>query len=272
MPITFSPITLFQYDPTICKLRFPKQDEPRVLGMAWYDDVPSSSYDGARERLSKRHSMGAGGPKRDACSCASDEPPARHASAGHLFEEDTSSRAERASGSGFPNLESSSGGSSKTSANPEPPEETLTVGNLRPPSTCVEPDHRELIRSVSVVLHRRIRDNEDAESKLLLPLFCEDTHTEAPPEPEYEVSMPTLPVQALGFVSLYALTELLPPPVIPRVYEVPTVATVCDFIENIWHRARLTPQSVVICLIYVDRLEARPAWLGVWSAWPYPYP
>jgi hypothetical protein len=163
-------------------------------------------------------------------------------------------------------LESSSGGSSKTSANPEPPEETLTVGSLRPPSTCVEPDHRELIRSVSVVLHRRIRDNEDAESKLLLPLFCEDTHTEAPPEPDYEVSMPALPVQSLGFVSLYALTELLPPPVIPRVYEVPSVATVCDFIENIWHRARLTPQSVVICLIYVDRLEARPAWLGVWSA------
>ena len=233
--------------------------------MAWYDDVSSSSYDDARGR-SRRHSMGAGGStKRDACSCASDEPPARHtSSAGHLFEEDSISRA--ASGSGFPNLESSSGGSSKTSANPEPPEETLTVGSLRPPSTCVEPDHRELIRSVSVVLHRRIRDNEDAESKLLLPLFCEDTHTEAPPEPEYEVSMPTLPVQALGFVSLYALTELLPPPVIPRVYEVPTVATVCDFIENIWHRARLTPQSVVICLIYVDRLEARPAWLGVWSA------
>ena len=44
--------------------------------------------------------------------------------------------------------------------------------------------------------------------------------------------------------------------VIPRVYDVPSVASVCDFIENIWHRARLTPQSVVICLIYVDRLGA----------------
>ena len=40
-------------------------------------------------------------------------------------------------------------------------------------------------------------------------------------------------------------------------YDVPSVASVCDFIENIWHRARLTPQSVVICLIYVDRLEVR---------------
>ena len=165
--------------------------------MVWYDDDTSSSYDQIRDRT-KRHSYGSGGPKRDACSsCASDFPPARHSSKNLLEEDSASSR----SGSAFPNLESSSGGSSKASANPEPPEETLIVGHLRPPSTCVEPDHRELIRSVSVVLYRRIRDNEDAESKLLLPLFCEDTHTEPPPEPEYEVSMPMLPAQALGFVS-----------------------------------------------------------------------
>ena len=165
--------------------------------MVWYDDdAAASSYDQVRDRL-KRHSYGTGGPKRDACSsCASDEPPARHSSKTHLEEDSTSSRG----GIAFPNLESSSAGSSKTSANPEPPEETLTVSHLRPPSTCVEPDHRELIRSVSVVLYRRIRDNEDAESKLLLPLFCEDTHTEPPPEPEYEVSMPILPAQAPGFV------------------------------------------------------------------------
>ena len=236
-------------------MHYPDEAPSVLSAMAWWDDDARTDARTVSDRMSKRHSMGAGGTKRDSCSCASDEPPARHASAGHLFEEESTSRgAERASGGGFPNLESSSGGSSKTSANPEPPEETLTLGTLRPPSTCVEPDHRELIRSVSVVLHRRIRDNEDAESKLLLPLFCEDTHTEAPPEPEYEVSMPTLPVQALtltltshpnpnphshphphphpdpnpnpvqalGFVSLYALTELLPPPVIPRVYEVPT--------------------------------------------------
>ena len=179
-------------------LHYPDEAPSVLSAMAWWDDDARTDARTVSDRMSKRHSMGAGGPKRDSCSCASDEPPARHASAGHLFEEESTSRgAERASGGGFPNLESSSGGSSKTSANPEPPEETLTLGTLRPPSTCVEPDHRELIRSVSVVLHRRIRDNEDAESKLLLPLFCEDTHTEAPPEPEYEVSMPTLPVQAL---------------------------------------------------------------------------
>eukprot|EP00966_Prymnesium_polylepis_P132906 3072232-Prymnesium_polylepis.1 len=45
-------------------------------------------------------------------------------------------------------------------------------------STCVEPDSRALIHSVSTVLHRRIRDNETADMKTTLPLFLEDTHTE----------------------------------------------------------------------------------------------
>jgi len=147
--------------------------------------------------------------------------------------------------------DSSSGSSSRS------PLEQETAIRARQQSTCVEPDHRELIRSVSVVLHRRIRDNEDAESKLLLPLFCEDTHTEPVPEPEYRVNMPTIPSQTLGFPTLFTLTELPPPRVVPRVYEVPSIPTICTFIENIWHRARLTPQSVVICLVYVDRLEAR---------------
>ena len=147
--------------------------------------------------------------------------------------------------------DSSSGSSSKSPLEPE------TAARTRQQSTCVEPDHRELIRSVSVVLHRRIRDNEDAESKLLLPLFCEDTHTEPVPEPEYRVNMPMIPTQTLGFPTLFTLTELPPPPVVPRVYDIPSIPTICTFIENIWHRARLTPQSVVICLVYVDRLEAR---------------
>uniref|UniRef100_A0A7S2MMN2 Cyclin N-terminal domain-containing protein n=1 Tax=Haptolina brevifila TaxID=156173 RepID=A0A7S2MMN2_9EUKA len=43
----------------------------------------------------------------------------------------------------------------------------------------------------------------------------------------------------------------------PPTYPVPSASTVASFIENIRHRARLTPQSLVIALIYVDRLEAR---------------
>ncbi len=71
-------------------------------------------------------------------------------------------------------------------------------------STCVEPDHEELIRSVSSVLQHRVRDNEQAlappatrgpacpprpprvsrcqvGAKAVLPLFCEDTHTDEQP-------------------------------------------------------------------------------------------
>eukprot|EP00965_Chrysotila_dentata_P191050 6174279-Pleurochrysis_carterae.AAC.2 len=39
------------------------------------------------------------------------------------------------------------------------------------PSTCVEPDHKELIYSVSTVLARRIRDSEQAECKVCAQLL-----------------------------------------------------------------------------------------------------
>lgn len=124
-------------------------------------------------------------------------------------------------------------------------------------STCVEPDHRELIRSVATVLHRRVRDNETADSKVTLPLFCEDTHTEPEPEERYALSLPLLHQQLIGCPTLYTLRKLPPPPSKPREYPIPDPRTVATFIENIWHKARLTPQSLVITLIYIDRLEAR---------------
>ena len=124
-------------------------------------------------------------------------------------------------------------------------------------STCVAPDHRELIHSVGTVLHRRVRDNETAECKLMLPLFCEDTHTEPEPEERYEVTLPLMHLQTLSSPTLYLLRKLPPPPVEPPAYDVPDARTVATFIENIRQKARLTPQTLVITLIYVDRLEAR---------------
>ena len=124
-------------------------------------------------------------------------------------------------------------------------------------STCVEPDHRELIRSVAQVLHRRVRDNETAEAKVVMPLFCEDTHTEPEPEEQYEVCLPLYHQKMLSFPTLYTLRKLPPPKVPPPNYPIPSAHTVGTFIENIRHKARLTPQSLVITLIYVDRLEAR---------------
>lgn len=124
-------------------------------------------------------------------------------------------------------------------------------------SSCVEPDHRELIRSVSTVLYRRIRDNETADTKFTLPLFCEDTHTEPPAEDQYSLTLPLLHLQMIACPTLYTLVKLPPPPAKPIAYPVPDVQTIIAFIENIWKKARLTPQSVVITLVYVDRLEAR---------------
>ena len=73
----------------------------------------------------------------------------------------------------------------------------------------------------------------------------------------YELHWPAAHVQCLASPTLYTLTKLPPPPAKPRLYPVPDAQTIYEFVENIWHKARLTPQSLVICLVYVDRLEAR---------------
>ena len=124
-------------------------------------------------------------------------------------------------------------------------------------STCVEPDHRELIRSVGTVLHRRVRDNEAVEAKITLPLFMEDTHTEPEPEERFDVTMPMLHLQTLGFPTLFTLSPIPPEPPKLRSYPVPDPDEIATFLENIRQKAHLTPQALVITLIYVDRLEAR---------------
>lgn len=130
--------------------------------------------------------------------------------------------------------------------------------DLAEKSSCVEPDHQALLQSISAVLTRRIEDNDEhSQGQITHPLFCEDTHTEEPAEDEFNVIFPEMHFQALSFPTLYTLKKLRPPPRPPPSYPVPAMSTVKEFIENIWHRARLTPQSLVICLVYIDRLEAR---------------
>ena len=85
---------------------------------------------------------------------------------------------------------------------------SLAVAVPAQTSTCVEPDSRELIRSVSTVLHRRISDNEDAESKMLLPLFMEDTHTVPTAEDRYAVTLPLLHFQQCAFPTLYQVSHV----------------------------------------------------------------
>lgn len=124
-------------------------------------------------------------------------------------------------------------------------------------STCVEPDSRALIRSVSTVLHRRIRDNESTDSKTTIALFLEDTHTEPEPEDKFELAFPLLHLQLVSSPTLYLLSKLPPPDTKPHAFPIPDVDTIDTFINNIWQKARLTPQTLVITLVYIDRLEAR---------------
>lgn len=129
---------------------------------------------------------------------------------------------------------------------------------LTPDSPRAQPILQTLLRSISSVLCRRIADNDEhAQGQITHPLFCEDTHTEEPLPDIFEVVLPPLAAQTLSFPTLYTLKKLPPPSRPPPCYPVPSHSTVLEFIENIWHRARLTPQALVVCLVYVDRLEAR---------------
>ena len=125
------------------------------------------------------------------------------------------------------------------------------------PSTCVDPDQSDLITSVSHILTTRMRDNEEAEQKTFLPLFCEDTHTDEPVENRYSVQVPAMHLQAMPITALFRLVLLPPLKKIEPSFAVPDEAEVREFIEDIWFKAKLTPQSLVICLIYVDRLESK---------------
>lgn len=142
-----------------------------------------------------------------------------------------------------------------------PKSKVSSIEILQPPSpplsTCVDPDHRELIRSVGTVIHRRVRDNETADYKHILPLFCEDTHTAPVLDERFEVTVPLLHLQMLSFPTLFTLSKLPVPEAPHRDYVVPDARMVATFIENIRQKARLTPQALVITLIYIDRLEAR---------------
>lgn len=160
------------------------------------------------------------------------------------------------------NATSSAGTSSTHAQTPAVPQTFIGEPAAEEPSwstssTCVEPDHRELIRSVGTILHRRVRDNESVEPKITLPLFMEDTHTEPEPPEVFDVAMPMLHLQTLSFPTLFTVTKLPPPPPPPRVYPVPSAHEIATFLENIRQKAHLTPQALVITLIYVDRLEAR---------------
>ena len=75
-------------------------------------------------------------------------------------------------------------------------------------------------------------------------------------EDEYAVSLPLEHVPILAGFTFHTLRKLPPPPVVLREHSVPDVQTVVPS-RTSGTAARLTPQSLVICLVYVDRLEAR---------------
>lgn len=104
---------------------------------------------------------------------------------------------------------------------------------------------------------RRLEENEQALNKREIPLFCEDTHTRPPRPDTYEVAHPLLLARSLSMPTLFGVLKLPQPAPSPQAFSVPPVRTIVHFLKNIWKKARLTPHCVIICLVYVDRLESK---------------
>jgi hypothetical protein len=124
-------------------------------------------------------------------------------------------------------------------------------------STCAEPNHEELLMSVGAVLQRRIEGNEMLANKREVPLFLEDTHTRVVRPDTYEVAHPLLLARTMSMPTIFGVRRLPKPAPSPQTFHVPSVHTIVHFLQNIWRKARLTPHCVIICLVYVDRLEAK---------------
>ncbi|KAJ1633889.1 hypothetical protein T492DRAFT_866047 [Pavlovales sp. CCMP2436] len=124
-------------------------------------------------------------------------------------------------------------------------------------STCVDPSHEDLLMSVGTVLQRRIQENERLGNKREVMLFCEDTHTRTVLPDTYEVAHPLLLSRTMSMPTIFGVRKMPRPEPSPMTFDVPSVHTIVQFLRNIWRKARLTPHCVIICLVYVDRLEAK---------------
>lgn len=129
---------------------------------------------------------------------------------------------------------------------------------IAPPSSLSRPNYEDILRRVSVVLHKHIRVNEGRKSKdshikkevsdldLLRQtqtnMFSEDNFV----TPKYVYHFVRTPVCRVGFC--YGIRQL------DAAYAVPTLNEVYMFLRTLFGEAQLSAECSIVCLIYVERL------------------
>jgi hypothetical protein len=128
---------------------------------------------------------------------------------------------------------------------------------IAPPSSLSRPNYEDILRRVSVVLHKHIRVNEtraqskttsieatdvDSQRKKQIEVFCEDNFV----TPKYVYHFVRAPLSRLGFC--YGIRQL------DAAYVLPTLNEVYLFLRTLFGEAQLSAECSIVCLIYVERL------------------
>jgi len=129
------------------------------------------------------------------------------------------------------------------------------VDSVAPPSTISRPNHEDILRRVSVVIHQHIKKcedrlldaaPEDLESGKFHLSKGEEFSEENYVSPQYVYHFVRVPVTRLGFT--FGIRKL------KKQYTLPDLNDVHEFISTLFVKAQLSSECSIVCLIYVERL------------------
>lgn len=127
---------------------------------------------------------------------------------------------------------------------------------VAPPSSLSRPNYEDILRRVSVVMHKHIQVNESRKRKTTTSeltdlellrkkqteIFNEDNFV----TPKYVYHFVRTPLSRMGFC--YGIRQ------VDSAYAVPTLNEVYIFLRTLFGEAQLSAECSIVCLIYVERL------------------
>jgi len=126
---------------------------------------------------------------------------------------------------------------------------------VAPPSSLSKPNYEDILRRVSVVMHKHIQVNEtrktnapselsdlDLLRKKQTEIFSEDNFV----TPKYVYHFVRTPLSRMGFC--YGIRQM------DSAYTLPTLNEVYVFLRTLFGEAQLSAECSIVCLIYVERL------------------
>lgn len=119
---------------------------------------------------------------------------------------------------------------------------------VAPESTLTRPNYEDILRRVSVVIHKHIESCESSihSSSAFDPALADVFAEEKFISPQYVYHFVRQPIARLGFC--YGIRQ------VQVEYCHPSLSEVHTFLRTLFVKAQLSPECSIVCLIYVERL------------------